>query len=104
MALGIASDVMAFSTPHRRLDEVVGVVLVHKGGEPRVGLPQLHKKLAAAQLHPYKWPRLIVYMNGYPSTCFPYLQVAPAHYKTQAHCISGRIPLNPATSFLERLG
>ncbi|KAJ3400237.1 hypothetical protein HDU80_007139 [Chytriomyces hyalinus] len=55
----------AFSVPHQVLQETVGVILVSRDDNCRVGLKELHRFLAD-KLHPTKWPQLIVYMNDVP--------------------------------------
>ncbi|KAJ3225205.1 hypothetical protein HDU78_010737 [Chytriomyces hyalinus] len=55
----------AFSVPHRVLQETIGIVIVSRNENCRVGLHEL-QKFVAAKLHPTKWPQLIVYMNDIP--------------------------------------
>ncbi|PIL31438.1 transporter [Ganoderma sinense ZZ0214-1] len=56
---------IAFSVPHDVLQETIGVVIVPRPGVPRIGLPEL-LDLLKAQLHPSKWPFVIVYMPDLP--------------------------------------
>ena len=56
---------IAFSVPHEVLQETIGVVVVPRLGVPRIGLPEL-LDLLKAQLHPSKWPFVIVYMSDLP--------------------------------------
>ncbi|KAI8842208.1 hypothetical protein BJ741DRAFT_698104 [Chytriomyces cf. hyalinus JEL632] len=55
----------AFSVPHRVLQETIGIVIVSRDENCRVGLHEL-QKFVAAKLHPTKWPQLIVYMTDIP--------------------------------------
>lgn len=57
----------AFSAPHSVLQEAVGIVLVHKPGERRIDLPDLHNFLQD-RLAPAKWPQCLVYMDGLPKS------------------------------------
>jgi acyl-CoA synthetase (AMP-forming)/AMP-acid ligase II/acetyltransferase-like isoleucine patch superfamily enzyme len=57
----------AFSAPHSVLQEVVGIVLVHKPGVRRLDLPELHAFLQD-RLAPAKWPQCVVYMNALPKS------------------------------------
>jgi acyl-CoA synthetase (AMP-forming)/AMP-acid ligase II/acetyltransferase-like isoleucine patch superfamily enzyme len=57
----------AFSAPHAVLQEVVGIVLVHKPGVRRLDLPTLHTFLQE-RLAPAKWPQCLVYMNALPKS------------------------------------
>lgn len=45
----------------------MGVVLVSEPGFPRIDLPELHKFLGES-LHPAKWPIVILYMDGVPTS------------------------------------
>ena len=56
---------IAFSAPHDVLQETIGVVIVPVPGVPRIGLHEL-LDLLKAQLHPSKWPFVIVYMDDLP--------------------------------------
>ncbi|CDO73079.1 hypothetical protein BN946_scf185007.g133 [Trametes cinnabarina] len=56
---------IAFSVPHDVLQETIGVVVVPVPGGPRIGLPEL-LDLLNSQLHPSKWPFVIVYMDDLP--------------------------------------
>jgi len=57
----------AFSAPHKILQEVVGIVLVHKPGVRRLDLPTLHTFLQE-KLAPAKWPQCMVYINALPKS------------------------------------
>ena len=59
------SKVMAFSTPHMMLQEVVGVVVVTKIHSPRIDLASLHEYLDS-KLHQTKWPQVIVFSDDLP--------------------------------------
>jgi hypothetical protein len=59
------AQTMAFSSPHAQFQETVGVVLVSRGGYPRLDLASLHQFLEN-RLHRSKWPMLIVYCDGLP--------------------------------------
>ena len=56
---------IAFSVPHDVLQETIGVVVVPRPGVPRIGLPEL-LDLLKAQIHPSKWPFVVVYMPDLP--------------------------------------
>lgn len=56
---------IAFSVDHDVLQEAIGVVIVPVAGIPRLGLSEL-QDLLKEQLHPSKWPFLIVYMDDLP--------------------------------------
>ncbi|KAI0360304.1 acetyl-CoA synthetase-like protein [Trametes cingulata] len=56
---------IAFSIEHDVLQETIGVVIVPQPGQPRIGLGEL-LDILKAQLHPSKWPFVIVYMNDLP--------------------------------------
>ncbi|KAI9360488.1 acetyl-CoA synthetase-like protein [Zopfochytrium polystomum] len=60
-------DVIAFVVPHKVLQETVGVAIVPSGSGPRVGLYEL-QRFVSTNLHPSKWPQLIVYMDSIPKT------------------------------------
>jgi acyl carrier protein len=57
--------VLAFSTPHKVLQEVVGVVIVTTSGEKRPDLRQIQEGLKS-RLEQHKWPGTVVYMNELP--------------------------------------
>ncbi|KAJ7218399.1 acetyl-CoA synthetase-like protein [Mycena pura] len=57
--------VLAFAVEHDVLQEAIGVVVVPVPGRPRIGLAQL-QDLLRENLHPSKWPFLIVYMDDVP--------------------------------------
>jgi acyl-CoA synthetase (AMP-forming)/AMP-acid ligase II/acetyltransferase-like isoleucine patch superfamily enzyme len=59
------AQVLAFSAPHEVLQETVGIVLVMKPGATRIDLVEL-QQLVVQDLHPSKWPFVIVYMNDLP--------------------------------------
>ena len=57
---------MAFSAPHDRLQECVGIALVAKTpGDRTLTLPKLQRFLSS-KLHPSKWPMVIVYIDRLP--------------------------------------
>ena len=56
---------LAFSVEHKVLQETIGVVIVPKPGQPRIGLVEL-QNLLRNYLHPSKWPFVIVYMDDLP--------------------------------------
>ncbi|KAI0334381.1 acetyl-CoA synthetase-like protein [Cubamyces sp. BRFM 1775] len=56
---------IAFSVPHDVLQETIGVVIVPVPGRPRIGLSEL-LDLLKSQLHPSKWPFVVVYMDDLP--------------------------------------
>ena len=56
---------IAFSVPHDVLQETIGVVIVPVPDLPRIGLSEL-LDLLKSQLHPSKWPYVVVYMNDLP--------------------------------------
>ena len=58
---------VAFSTPHDMLQETIGVCIVTTPGCARVGLKGLHEH-SALELHPSKWPQLILYASDLPKT------------------------------------
>jgi acyl carrier protein len=58
-------ETLAFSAPHARYQETVGVIVVTRDRSPRVDLPTLHKYLES-RLHRSKWPQILIYMNGLP--------------------------------------
>jgi len=58
---------VAFSTPHSLLQETIGVCIVTPQGAPRISLESLQEH-AALDLHPSKWPQLIVYADDLPKT------------------------------------
>ena len=60
-------SLVAFSTPHALLQETIGVCVVSEPGMPRVGLQGLQAH-AALELHPSKWPQLVVYASDLPKT------------------------------------
>lgn len=64
---GRVQQVMAFSAPHEVLQEVVGVVLVTKPGQPRPDVRDLQTALES-QLHPSKVPIVIVYLDALPTS------------------------------------
>jgi acyl carrier protein len=67
--LSVARDkvkaTLAFSIEHDVLQEHIGLVVVPAPGEALIGLAELHDRLRE-QLHPSKWPFLIVYMGDLP--------------------------------------
>ncbi|KAH9848993.1 acetyl-CoA synthetase-like protein [Lenzites betulinus] len=56
---------IAFSIEHEVLQETIGVVIVPQPDQPRIGLAEL-LDILKAQLHPSKWPFVIVYMDDLP--------------------------------------
>jgi acyl carrier protein len=56
---------IAFSVDHDVLQEAIGVVIVPVTGAPRISLNDL-QDLLKEQLHPSKWPFLIIYMDDLP--------------------------------------
>ena len=56
---------LAFSIEHDVLQEHIGLIIVPAHGQPLIGLPELHDRLRE-QLHPSKWPFVVVYMNDLP--------------------------------------
>ncbi|KAI9061574.1 acetyl-CoA synthetase-like protein [Trametes sanguinea] len=56
---------IAFSIEHDVLQETIGVVIVPQPDHPRIGLAEL-LDILKVQLHPSKWPFVIVYMNDLP--------------------------------------
>ncbi|KAI0674678.1 acetyl-CoA synthetase-like protein [Trametes maxima] len=56
---------IAFSIEHDVLQETIGVVVVPQPNQPRIGLPEL-LDILKVQLHPSKWPFVIVYMDDLP--------------------------------------
>ncbi|OBZ77802.1 putative peroxisomal-coenzyme A synthetase [Grifola frondosa] len=56
---------IAFSVEHDVLQETIGVVIVPIPGAPRIGLAEL-LDILKVQLHPSKWPFVIVYMDDLP--------------------------------------
>jgi len=58
-------ETLAFSAPHEKYQETVGVVIVTRSGMPRVDLPSLQKYLES-RLHRSKWPQVILYMDALP--------------------------------------
>lgn len=56
---------IAFSVDHDVLQEAIGVVIVPVPGVPRLGLNEL-QDLLKEQLHPSKWPFLVLYMDDLP--------------------------------------
>lgn len=60
-------SLVAFATPHDVLQETVGVCVVTPPGLPRVSLSGLVAH-AALELHPSKWPFVLVYANDIPKT------------------------------------
>ncbi|KAJ6068586.1 hypothetical protein N7499_010473 [Penicillium canescens] len=62
---GKVTSVLAFSVPHKSLQEVVGAVIISTPGEPRVDLRQLHHALRQRLDQP-KWPVFLVYMDHLP--------------------------------------
>lgn len=56
---------IAFSVDHDVLQEAIGVVIVPQPNAPRIGLAEM-QDLLHDQLHPSKWPFLIVYMDDLP--------------------------------------
>eukprot|EP00026_Physarum_polycephalum_P000199 Phypoly_transcript_00199.p1 GENE.Phypoly_transcript_00199~~Phypoly_transcript_00199.p1 ORF type:complete len:1729 (+),score=274.19 Phypoly_transcript_00199:185-5371(+) len=58
---------VAFSVPHDKLQETIGVVIVTKPGFPRVSLKNLHR-FVSDKLQPAKWPQLVVYMDNLVKT------------------------------------
>lgn len=56
---------IAFSVEHDVLQEAIGVVVVPVEGAPRIGLGEL-QDLLKEQLHPSKWPFVVVYMDDLP--------------------------------------
>ena len=67
--LSVARDrveaTLAFSIEHDVLQEHIGLVVVPALGQTLIGLTELYDRLRE-QLHPSKWPFLIVYMNDLP--------------------------------------
>lgn len=59
-------ETLAFSAPHDKYQEIVGVLIVMKPGEKRIDLSVLHRYLDG-KLHRSKWPQVIVFSdNGLP--------------------------------------
>lgn len=56
---------IAFSVDHDVLQEAIGVVIVPQPEAPRISLAEL-VDLLKEQLHPSKWPFLVVYMDDLP--------------------------------------
>ncbi|PFH50931.1 hypothetical protein AMATHDRAFT_143766 [Amanita thiersii Skay4041] len=56
---------LAFAVEHDVLQETIGVIIVPKPNQPRIGLVQL-QSLLRNHLHQSKWPFLIVYMEDLP--------------------------------------
>ena len=56
---------IAFSVDHDVLQEAIGVVIVPQPDAPRIGLAEM-QDLLKEQLHPSKWPFLIIYMDDLP--------------------------------------
>ncbi|KAI0693792.1 acetyl-CoA synthetase-like protein [Cytidiella melzeri] len=56
---------IAFSVDHDVLQEAIGIVIVPSPEHPRIGLADLQDALKD-QLHPSKWPFLVVYMDDLP--------------------------------------
>ncbi|THH02453.1 hypothetical protein EW026_g448 [Hermanssonia centrifuga] len=56
---------IAFSVEHDVLQEAIGVVIVPQPDAPRVSLAEL-QDLLKDQLHPSKWPFLVIYMDDLP--------------------------------------
>ncbi|KAI0777797.1 acetyl-CoA synthetase-like protein [Trametes elegans] len=56
---------IAFSVEHDVLQETIGVVIVPQPDQPRIGLGEL-LDILKVQLHPSKWPFVVVYMNDLP--------------------------------------
>lgn len=56
---------LAFSIDHDVLQEHIGLVVVPAPNQTFIGLPELHDRLRE-NLHPSKWPFIIVYMNDLP--------------------------------------
>ena len=55
-------EVVAFSVPHTKLQETIGVAIVTRSGFSRVRLQSLHRYIEEKH-HPSKWPQCIVFMN-----------------------------------------
>ncbi|KAL5341831.1 hypothetical protein BJX70DRAFT_386546 [Aspergillus crustosus] len=62
---GRIAEVLAFSTPHEVLQEVVGVVIVTTSGQKRPDLRQIQEGLKGRLEQP-KWPGTVVYMDQLP--------------------------------------
>ncbi|ORX46049.1 hypothetical protein DM01DRAFT_1339686 [Hesseltinella vesiculosa] len=60
-------QVLVFTTPHETLQETIAAVLVVKDNEPRPDLRSLRTFLEH-DLHPSKWPQLLVYMDDLPKS------------------------------------
>ncbi|OJT02767.1 hypothetical protein TRAPUB_6623 [Trametes pubescens] len=56
---------IAFSVEHEVLQETIGVVIVPQPNQPRIGLAEL-LDILKVQLHPSKWPFVVVYMDDLP--------------------------------------
>ena len=61
----MVKDTIAFSAPHAKLQETIGVVIVPYPYLPRPDLIHLHQFLEA-KLHISKWPQVIIYMDALP--------------------------------------
>lgn len=62
---GQISEVLAFSSPHQTLQEVVAIAVVVPPGIRRPDLRSIHKAVKSS-LHQSKWPVLLVYMDALP--------------------------------------
>ena len=62
---GRVKETLAFSVEHTVLQETIGLVIVPVPNQPRIGLAEL-QNLLRSQLHPSKWPFVIVYMDDLP--------------------------------------
>ncbi|KAJ3132012.1 hypothetical protein HK100_005757 [Physocladia obscura] len=58
-------SVLAFSVPHNTLQETIGVVIVTKEKQLRLGLSEL-QRFVSENLNFTKWPQLIVFMDELP--------------------------------------
>lgn len=58
-------QVLCFSIEHKVLQETIGVVIVPRPNQPRIGLSEI-QNLLRSYLHPSKWPFAVVYMEDVP--------------------------------------
>ncbi|KAJ3230322.1 GTPase-activating protein [Chytriomyces hyalinus] len=54
---------IAFSVPHAKLQETVGIVLSLDKGSPYLPMQEIHDFISD-KLHPSKWPQVVVYLEG----------------------------------------
>lgn len=58
-------QVLCFSIEHKVLQETIGLVIVPRADQPRIGLAEI-QNLLRSYLHPSKWPFAVVYMEDVP--------------------------------------